>query len=222
MSKKEDKTRQIEAMLCGCSIREDKFCGCFNYPKKFCCLSLEKGATALALVLLALCIATIALWSFLISTGPMKFGDLVDESEEIYRITFAIFIGEFHTDGWETWTRIRGGVSMTFALGAAITTILGLVGIQRRSPLLVIIYYCGSGLIPGLGIFTIIDLTMEAEDFTTTAGVAWTLIIMVSLAILCIGTLLLLPVYSLYLKLRREVKEEQVYKISFTSILCSH
>ena len=71
-------------------------------------------------------------------------------------------------------------------------------------------------------LFTIIDLTMEAEDFTTTAGVAWTLIIMVSLAILCIGTLLLLPVYSLYLKLRREVKEEQVYKISFTSILCSH
>ena len=209
-------------LLLKMSEKEDKFCCCFTYPKMFCCLSLEKGATALALVLLALCIATIALWSFLISTGPMQFGDLVDESEKIYRITFAIFIGEFDTDGWETWTRIRGGVSMTFALGAAITTILGLVGIQRRSPLLVIIYYCGSGLIPGLGIFTIIDLAMEAEDFTTTAGVAWTLIIMVSLAILCIGTLLLLPVYSLYLKLRREVKEEQVYKISFTSILCSH
>ena len=73
-----------------------------------------------------------------------------------------------------------------------------------------------------LGIFTIIDLAMEAEDFTTTAGVAWTLIIMVSLAILGFVILLSLPVYSLYLKLRREVKEEQVYKISFTSILCSH
>ena len=94
--------------------------------------------------------------------------------------------------------------------------------IQRRSPLLVFIYYCGSRIIPGLGIFTIIDLAMEAEDFTTTAGVAWTLIIMVSLAIFCIGTYLTAIVYSLYLKLRREVKEEQVYKISFTSILCSH
>ena len=204
------------------SKKKDKFCGCFNYPKKFCCLSLEKGATVLALAQLALSIATIALWSFLISTGPMQFGDLVDESEEIYRITFAIFIGEFHTDGWEKWTRILGGVNMAFALGAAITAILGLVGIHRRSPLLVFIYYCGSGIIPGLGIFTIIDLAIEAEDFTTTAGVAWTLIIMVSLAIFCIGTYLTAIVYSLYLKLRREVKEEQVYKISFTSLPCSH
>ena len=205
------------------SKKEDKFCGCFNYPKKFCCLSLEKGATALALVLLAVCIATIALWSFLISTGPMKFGELVDESEEIYRITFAIYIFELDTKGWENRTRIFGGVSMTFALGAAITFILGLVGIHRRSPLLVNIYRFGLGLVPGaLGVGVSIVLAMEAEDFTTTAGVAWTLIILVFLAIVCIVILLSLPVYSLYLKLRREVKEEQVYKISFTSILCSH
>ena len=204
------------------SKKEDKFCGCFNYPKKFCCLSLEKGATALALVLLAVCIATIALWSYLISTGPMQFGELVDESEEIYRITFAIYIFELDTKGWENWTRISGGVIMTFALGAAITVILGLVGIQRRSPLLVNIYRIGLGLVFALPVSTIIDLTMEAKDFTTTAGVAWTLIILVFLAILCFVTLLSLPVYSLYLKLRREVKEEQVYKISFTSLPCSH
>ena len=205
------------------SKKEDKFCGCFNYPKMFCCLSLEKGATALALAQLALSIATIALWSWLISTGPMKFGELVDESEEIYRITFAIYIFELDTKGWENRTRISGGVIMTFALGAAITVILGLVGIQRRSPLLVNIYRFGLGLVPGaLGVGVSIVLAMEAEDFTTTAGVAWTLIIMVSLAIVCIVILLSLPVYSLYLKLRREVKEEQVYKISFTSILCSH
>ena len=204
------------------SKKKDKFRGCFNYPKKFCCLSLEKGATALALVLLALCIATIALWSWLISTGPMQFGELVDESEEIYRITFAIYIFELDTKGWENWTRISGGVIMTFALGAAITVILGLVGIQRRSPLLVNIYRIGLGLVFALPVSTIIDLTMEAKDFTTTAGVAWTLIILVFLAILCFVTLLSLPVYSLYLKLRREVKEEQVYKISFTSLPCSH
>ena len=111
---------------------------------------------------------------------------------------------------------------MTFALGAAITVILGLVGIQRRSPLLVNIYRIGLGLVFALPVSTIIDLTMEAKDFTTTAGVAWTLIIMVSLAIFCIGTYLTAIVYSLYLKLRREVKEEQVYKISFTSLPCSH
>ena len=204
------------------SKKEDKFCGCFNYPKMFCCLSLEKGATALALVLLAVCIATIALWSFLISTGPMQFGELVDESEEIYRITFAIYIFELDTKGWENRTRISGGVIMTFALGAAITVILGLVGIQRRSPLLVNIYRIGLGLVFALPVSTIITLTTEAKDFTTTAGVAWTLIILVFLAIVCIVTLLSLPVFSLYLKLRREVKEEQVYKISFTSILCSH
>ena len=152
----------------------------------------------------------------------MQFGELVDESEEIYRITFTIFIGEFHTDGWEKWTRILGGVNMAFALGAAITAILGLVGIQKRTPLLVNIYYCGVGIISGSLLGTIIVLAMDAEDFTTTTGVAWTLIIMVNLAIICFVTLLSLPVRSLYFKLRREVKEEQVYKISFTSILCSH
>ena len=65
----------------------DKFCFFFDHPKRFLCLSLEKGAIAVALFIMVICVASFATLGifFINNAGGMKPGE---------RITFAFYIFE--------------------------------------------------------------------------------------------------------------------------------
>ena len=192
----------------------DKFCFFFDHPKRFFCLSLEKGAIAVALFIWGICIATFATLGifFINNAGGMKPGE---------RITFAFYIFEAEEQsgdegrGWDGWEKFGGGVYITFAIALMIVTIIGLVGIFKRKPLFINIYCWVAAVSCGVLASLPIILAINADAFTIASGAAWATAVLLFFAIIAIlGILLDSPVRSLYLKLRREKEEKQVARRS--------
>ena len=189
----------------------DKFCFFFDHPKRFFCLSLEKGAIAVALFIMGICVAAFATLAifFINNAGGMKPGE---------RIIFAFYIfeaeeqsGEESSRGWDGWQEFGGGVYITFAIALMIATIIGLVGIFKRKPLFINIYCWVAAVICGVLASLPIILAINANAFTIASGAAWTISVLLFFAIVAIlGILLDSPVRSLYLKLYREKEEKQV------------
>ena len=196
------------------SDTEEKLCFKFNYPKKFlCCISLETGALVLALITILASIVHIGVASYFISLGAdvTNFGELVDGSkEEVYRITFSFYIFEKTAEDLEFWVKWNGGLAIAFGLLSLLLTIIGLVGLQKRKPILVYILECGVALSLGPWYFNILDPVFRSDDFTISTGLAWTLTIVASVIVFAINFYFSTCVHSLYLKLRKEEKEEQV------------
>ena len=191
----------------------DKFCFFFDHPKRFFCLSLEKGAIAVALYIMRICVATFAILGIfsLNNAGGMKPGE---------RITFAFYIFEAEEQsgeegrGWDGWEKFGGGVYITFAIALIIATIIGLVGIFKRKPLFINIYLWVAAVSCGVQASLPIILAINADAFTIASGAAWTISVLLFFAIFIPGILLDSPVRSLYLKLRREKEEKQVARKS--------
>ena len=197
------------------SDTEEKLCFKFNYPKKFlCCISLETGALVLALITILASIVHIGVASYFISLGAdvTNFGELVDGSkEEVYRITFSFYIFEKTAEDWEFRVKWNGGLVIAFSLLSLLLTIIGLVGLQKRKPILVYILGIGVSIFFTLIlIFTILNPAFYSDDFTISTGLAWTLTIVASVIVFAINFYFSTCVHSLYLKLRKEEKEEQV------------
>ena len=194
-------------------ITGEKLCFKFNYPKKFlCCISLETGVLALALYTVLANIAHIGVVSYFISRGAdvTNFGELVDGSKgEVYRITIIFYIFKKTTEDWDTEVKWKAGF-LAFSLISLLMNIIGLVGVQKRKPILVYILCCGVGLCHGLWAITILDKAFESNDFTIPTGLVWTLTIIASVIAILFSFYFAICVYSLYLKLRKEEKEGQV------------
>ena len=194
----------------------DKFCFFFDHPKRFFCLSLEKGAIAVALFIMVICVASFAtLGIFFINNAGMKPGE---------RITFAFYIFEAEEQsgeesrGWDGWQEFGGGVYITFAIALMIATIIGLVGIFKRKPLFINIYCWVAAVICGVLASLPITLAINADAFTIASGAAWTISVLLFFAIVAIlgvlGILLDSPVRSLFFQLHREKEEKQVARRS--------
>ena len=192
----------------------DKFCFFFDHPKRFFCLSLEKGAIAVALFIMVICVASLATLGifFINNAGGMKPGE---------RITFAFYIFEAEEQsgeesrGWDGWQEFGGGVYITFAIALMIATIIGLVGIFKRKPLFINIYLWVAAVVCGVLASLPIILATNADAFTIASGAAWTISVLLFFAIVALlGVLLDSPVRSLYLKLYREKEEKQVARRS--------
>ena len=188
----------------------DKFCFFFDHPKRFFCLSLEKGAIAVALFIMGICVAAFAtLGIFFINNAGGE------------RIIFAFYIFEAEEQsgeesrGWDGWQEFGGGVYITFAIALMIATIIGLVGIFKRKPLFINIYCWVAAVICGVLASLPIILAINADAFTIASGAAWTISVLLFFAIVALlGVLLDSPVRSLYLKLYREKEEKQVARRS--------
>ena len=195
------------------SDTEEKLCCKFNYPKKFLCgISLETGALVLALITILASTVHIGVASYFISLGAdvTNFGELVDGSkEEVYRITIIFYIFEKTTEDWDTAVKWKAGY-LAFSLISLLMNIIGLVGVQKRKPILVYILCCGVGLCHGLRVATILGSAFESDDFTIPTGLVWTLTIIASVIAILFSFYFAICVYSLYLKLRKEEKEGQV------------
>ena len=194
------------------SETEEKLCFKFNYPKKFLCgISLETGALVLALITILASTVHIGVASYFISLGAdvTNFGELVDGSkEEVYRITFSFYIYEGNTKYWEHWAKLNG-VDVALSLLALILAIVGLVGVLKRKPTLVLCLVCAVWGYIGFWIGKIFGTAAFCDDFTISPGLAWTLTIALGIALV---VLFYFPicVESLYYKLRKEEKEKQV------------
>ena len=195
------------------SDTEEKLCFKFNYPKKFLCgISLETGALVLALITILASTVHIGVASYFISLGAdvTNFGELVDGSkEEVYRITYSFYIFEKTTEDWEYWAKRKCGVDLALCLLSLILAIVGLVGVLKRKPTLVLCLVCAVWGYIGFWIGKIFGTAAFCDDFTISPGLAWTLTIALGIALV---VLFYFPicVESLYYKLRKEEKEKQV------------
>ena len=204
------------------SDTEEKLCFNFDYPKKFLgCISLEKGALVLSLIISLFNIAHIGITSYFISLGAdiTNLGELVvvgGSKEEVYRINFGSYISAKTAEDWEHWVKVYGGVDIAFSLLSLVLTIIGLVGVLKRKPVLVALLFLGVCVFNGLWIGTILSPAINSVDFTISSGLAWTLTIASLFVIIGVLFYLSVCVYALYLKLGKEKKDaQQVTKTFF-------
>ena len=131
----------------------------------------------------------------------------MDESKEVYRVTFSFYILDDSKEGWVDRIKQYGGGAIAFSLISLISCMIGLVGLQRKNPSFVNIFYIGVCLYIGSCVGHILGFAWMSEDFTISTGVAWTLTFVLMIATFA---LVYFPicVYSLYLKLRKEQKGE--------------
>ena len=111
------------------------------------------------------------------------------------------------TEDWEKYIKLDGGVDIAFSLISLIASIIGLVGVQMKKPILVYIFSCGVGLYIGMWVAEIFGFALKTGNFTISSGLGWTLTIVLMIATF---SLIYFPlcVYSLYLKLCKEKKGE--------------
>ena len=199
------------------SETEEKFCcNTLKYPKEFfCCLSLEVGAVAFAVLIILFNITTIALTSYHVSLDATHVSVLMVDggSKEVYSKTAVFYIFEKTPEDWEKHMKLAGGVAIAISLLSLLLAIVGLIGIWRRTPILVYFYSLGVSCYIGFWIGTIFGLAISADDFIFSYGLGWSLTIALIIAT-SLSFYFPLAIYSLFLKLR---KEEQVafYFLSF-------
>ena len=196
-------------------MSEEGFCcNTLKYPKEFlCCVSLEVGAVAFAVLIILFNITTIALASYHVSLDATDVSVQVDGSKEVYSKTAVFYIFERTPEDWEKQMKLAGGVAIAISLLSLLLAIVGLIGIWRRTPILVYFYSLGVSCYIGFWIGTIFGLAISADDFIFSYGLGWSLTIALIIAT-SLSFYFPLAIYSLFLKLR---KEEQVafYFLSF-------
>ena len=184
---------------------ERKFCFHINYPTKFlCCLSLEFGVLALAVILILLDLTIIGRVSYHLINGQGHW-----ETGELDVVTVGFYIQNVTRQAFFKSYKWPGGFHIAVSLLTAISAIMGLVGIQRKKPAFVFIFECGVGLL--MGYWTpniIVGWAVTADDLASVD--AWTLIILFAGAILLLGFYFLVCIEALFIKIRSEKKEKQM------------
>ena len=188
------------------SETEEKFCcNTLKYPKEFlCCLSLEVGAVAFAVLIILFNITTIALASFHLNLDATDVSVLVDGGlKEVYSKTAVFYIYEKTPEDWEKQMKLAGGAAIATSILTLLLAVVGLIGIWRRTPILVYFYAIGVSCYIGFWIGTILGLAITADDFIFSYGLGWTL----TIALIIVASLSFyfpLAIYSLFLKLCKE------------------
>ena len=182
-----------------------------NDPKKtFLCLSLETGVYILATVLLMINIAIISFRSYFIGIGDglKDWTEPLNDSVGTHRLIFSFYVWEDNLEAQKKEILMWGGLEIAINSLSAILAILGIVGTLKKTPLLVRLFSVGVGGYLGYWAARIIFTAMTAHDFTLSSGVAWTMSILLSLALLVLLAILgYFLAYSFYLKLQKEKEE---------------
>merc|ERR1711874_137474 len=107
-------------------------------------------------------------------------------------------------------TKLSGGFAIAISLLSLLLAIVGLVGILRRTPLLVYLYACGVSFTIGFWIGAIFSLAIWADDYIISAGLTWKWTLTIALMV-AVGFLFYfhLCIKSFYLELCKEKEEEQ-------------
>ena len=144
--------------------------------------------------------------------GPQETerGELLEGPQEKYRLViFSFYISENTLDNIVSRIRFLGGLGIAINVLSAISAVLGVIGIQKKIPLLVRIWAFVLGFYLGWWAAWVIILAMFAKGFTVSTAVAATVTV-ISVLICMLSLYFVVALFSFANTLRTEEKEEQV------------
>ena len=129
-------------------------------------------------------------------------------NNQFCRLVFSFYVWEETLDQLKKEILLWGGLEIVINALSAILAILGIVGTQKRTPLLLRLFSVGVGVYLAYWAARVIFLAKFSQDFTLSDGVAWAVTILLAIALVVFLTILANSLaYSLYLKLRKEKEE---------------